>query len=632
MKKIYIGRVFVFAATCLAAFAGGIARAAEIETTVSMETRSVRFQNGVNGYAGALEAGLDKKKPKTASKGKVLIVQRPTDEEGQQVLVQFRDIIGPRSGQVPPGAEITKAVLRVFTGGKTSLHRIFFNRMLVPWNEDATWNSRAWGQNGVPLDDRAALAKPDANNVFYNKNQYYEVDVTESLRAWSEGAPNHGWVLHNVRTHSGPFGYCSSKMDAVGHRPELIVTFDANPSDKAPRVDALSASFAKSRTAGGTATLNLQATDADDDSVKVVFYGRKQAEAAPDYSIILMPDTQYYTRERFGGTLAMLESQVAWIAKQAKRQNIACVFHLGDISDQGDIDELQWKNAAKALYKLEDAALSGLPQGVPYCLAVGNHDQKYPEKGEGGPAKFYNKYFGISHFTGKKYYGGHYGNDNNNYYVLFDAGPEKGLVMSMEYARAHKDPELIKWAVEVFKKHADRRGFVITHYTMAPGLGSPYSPEAAAIHEALKGCPNLMAIIGGHITGEGRRTDVHNGNTVYGIVQDFQFDENGGSGFLGIMTLSPRQNRIHIKTYSPFLNESRTDPASDYSLEYDFGTKIEKYEELGRMNIRSGESAKCIWNNLKTDAAYEWFSEISDGKKTTRTEPQTFQPKSSAAK
>ncbi len=621
----------MWAAIVFATFAACIATAADIATTVSMETRTVRFQNGVNGYAGALEAGIAKAKPNATSTGKVLIVERPKDDEAQQVLVQFRDIIGQRPGQIPPGAGITKAILRIYSGRETSAHRILFNRMLVPWKENATWNAAAWGRDGVRLNGRDAVAAPDASNVFYNKNQYYEVDVTKSLRAWAEGAPNYGWVLHNVRTQSDNYGFCSSKMTSPEQRPELIVTFDADPSNKAPRIDGLSASLGKSRTTGAAAALNLQATDTDNDSLNVVFYGRKQAEAAPDYSIVLMPDTQYYTRERHGGTMPMLEAQVAWIIKVAKQQNIACVFHLGDISDQGDVDEVQWQRASSALYKLENPALTGLPQGVPYCLAVGNHDQKHPG-GDGGTANYYNKYFGVPHFEGKSYYGGHYGKDNNNYYVLFDAGQEKGIVISMEYMRPRKDPDLLKWAAGVIRKHMDRRAFVITHYTMVPGLESPYSPDGKAIHEALKGFPNLTFIAGGHITGEGRRTDVYNGNTVYGIVQDFQFDGDGGKGFLGIVTLSPRQNRIYVKTYSPFLNEWRADPASDYSLDYNFGTKVENFTELNRMTVKSGKNTECVWDNLAPGSSYEWYAEVSDGKKTVKTGPRTFRVNAVAEK
>lgn len=629
----------LWTAILLALIPACIATAADIATTVSMETRTVRFQNGVNGYDGALEVGISKEKPKTTATGKVLVVDGALkDEKPRQVLVRFDGIIGNGAGQVPSGAGITKAILRVYAANETSAHRIFFHRMLVPWKADAAWNYAAWGRDGVRMNGRDAVAEPDVNNVFFNKDHYYEVDVTPSLRAWAAGAPNHGWVLNNTRTQSNKYGFCSSRMTSPKQRPELIVTFDADPANKAPRIGALSASLAKSKTttAAAAASLNIQATDTDNDSLNVVFYGRKEAEAAPDYSIILLPDTQYYTRERHGGTMPMMEAQVSWIIKNAKRHGIASVFHLGDISDQGDVDEVQWQRAAAALYKLEKAVSPAMPDGIPYCLAVGNHDQKFPRVGDkigdGGPAELYNKYFGVPHFKGKSYYGGHYGKDNNNYYVLFDAGQEKGVVISLEYMRPRKDPDVLKWAAGVLKKHSDRRAFVITHYTMSPGLESRYSPDGKAIYEALKGFPNLVFIAGGHVTGEGRRADVHNGRTVYGIVQDFQFDGKGGQGFLGIVTLSPRQNRIHVKTYSPFINEWRTDPASEYSLDYDFGTKVENFTELNRMTVKSGKNTECVWDNLAPGSSYEWYAEVSDGKKTVKTGPRTFRVNAVAEK
>lgn len=604
----------------------------ETPTTVEQETRTVRFQNGMNDYGGTLNIGIDTPPPNTTVTSKVLWVDRVKDGVGQQVLVQFRDIIGNGPRQVPPGAEITKAVLRIYVGRETSRHRIYFHRMLIPWKADATWNSPAWGGNGVRVDDRDALAEADGNNIFFRQNQHYEVDVTAALRAWVGGQPNYGWVLQNIRRQSDPYGFCSSTAAVREQRPELIVTYAADSTNKAPRIGTLAAAVTKSRSTGAiSASLSLQATDTDNDALNVIFYGRKQAEAAPDYSIILLPDTQYYTRQRFGGTENMLASQIDWIVNRARAQNIACVFQLGDISDQGDTDETEWQRAIACFYKLEDPAATGLPHGVPYCMAVGNHDQKFAG-GDNGATKYYNKYFGMSHFAGKSYYGGHYGNNNNNYFVLFNAGGEKGLVFSFEFGRPRKDPEVLRWAEHVAAKFPDRRIFVITHFSMEPGLQSPPGPDGEAIYEAFKHNPNFVLIVGGHITGEGRRADVYKGKTAYTLVQDFQFDENGGSGFLGIMTLSPRQNRIFVKTYSPFLNKWRTDDASDYTLDYDFGAQPGKFTELGRMSIKSGESTRCSWGNLELGAGYEWYAEVSDGKKTARTETRAFQLKLATAK
>ena len=87
---------------------------------------------------------------------------------------------------------------------------------------------------------------------------------------------------------------------------------------------------------------------------------------------------------------------------------------------------LQWVNAQSALSLLDQAI-------VPYGLAVGNHDQYVPS-GDNDPTTLYNQYFGASHFSGRSYYGGHYGEKNNNHYDLFSASGLDFIVIYLEYA------------------------------------------------------------------------------------------------------------------------------------------------------------------------------------------------------
>ncbi|MDQ0640316.1 hypothetical protein QF042_003881 [Pedobacter sp. W3I1] len=102
--------------------------------------------------------------------------------------------------------------------------------------------------------------------------------------------------------------------------------------------------------------------------------------ADDEFAIIVLPDTQYYTSEKSDGKKEMFSAQTEWIAKNAAKENIKYVIHLGDISDDGEKFPQQWVNAAESMYKLEKPQ-SGYPQGIPYGMAVGNHDQtksQYP--------------------------------------------------------------------------------------------------------------------------------------------------------------------------------------------------------------------------------------------------------------
>ena len=51
------------------------------------------------------------------------------------------------------------------------------------------------------------------------------------------------------------------------------------------------------------------------------------------FSIAVLPDTQYYTALRNGGTMEMFYNQIQWIRDNRKKENIEYVIHLGDITD-----------------------------------------------------------------------------------------------------------------------------------------------------------------------------------------------------------------------------------------------------------------------------------------------------------
>ncbi len=65
---------------------------------------------------------------------------------------------------------------------------------------------------------------------------------------------------------------------------------------------------------------------------------------APDFTIIALPDTQYYS-ENVGGTRAAIyTAQTDWIVSQKDYLNIAFVMHLGDVTNFGDTRQLATPN------------------------------------------------------------------------------------------------------------------------------------------------------------------------------------------------------------------------------------------------------------------------------------------------
>ena len=55
-----------------------------------------------------------------------------------------------------------------------------------------------------------------------------------------------------------------------------------------------------------------------------------------EFTIAILPDTQYYTSEKINGKRDMFFAQTDWIVKNAARQHIAYVVQLGDVSDDGE--------------------------------------------------------------------------------------------------------------------------------------------------------------------------------------------------------------------------------------------------------------------------------------------------------
>jgi hypothetical protein len=341
---------------------------------------------------------------------------------------------------------------------------------------------------------------------------------------------------------------------------QLLWTESSGPGTVA-FADPTSAATTAGFSAAGTYVLQLTATDTVDHlSGSATVNITVNPPLASDFTIVALPDTQYYSAGLYGGTAAMFNAQTAWIVSNQASRNIAYVVHLGDIVQDGDQVPAEWGNATVALGALETA-------GIPYGVAVGNHDQT-PEGNPGGTSLF-NHFFGVSRFTGRSYYGGHFGTDNNNHFDLFSAGGLDFIVVYMEYDMS-PNPDVLAWARQLLQTYSTRRAIVVSHYILNGGLNASFSTQGQAIYDALKDSPNLFLMLCGHVTliTEGRRQDTFNGHTVYSLMSDYQSVTNGGDGWLRIMRFSPANNRIDVSTYSPVLGQFENTMGGQFSLSY----------------------------------------------------------------
>jgi len=295
------------------------------------------------------------------------------------------------------------------------------------------------------------------------------------------------------------------------------------------------------------------------------------------FSIAVLPDTQYYTAMRYGGTMKMFQNQINWIIKNKDKEKIAYVIHLGDVTDKNTQEE--WERAKTELYKLE-------AHNIPYGVAVGNHDQTP----NGNPAKgddqtYYNKYFGKDHFIGKHWYGGSLGNNNSNddHFDIFESNGLKFLVMYFAYNQpgtTHYSESyeriVMRWADSVLSANRDRKVILVSHSTMGrgknetsattPGQGSNDNPgqftkQGKVIYDMAKHHNNVFLMLGGHIAGESFRKETYNGNVIKAYLADYQSrqnppysgtkDRNGGNGTMRLMRFNITKHTLSVITFVP---------------------------------------------------------------------------------
>ena len=285
------------------------------------------------------------------------------------------------------------------------------------------------------------------------------------------------------------------------------------------------------------------------------------ASTSSPFTVIALPDTQHYTDSP--GREVIFNSQTTWAVNSQSVRNIVFLTHLGDLTENGgeDFDDNEWIIVDTAMSILERTADPS--DDLPFGVTPGNHDTI------GGTMKF-EEWFGVARFSGRSYYGGHYGSDNLNSYGLFSASGLDFILIHIDSSDSTPSAGALEWADGLLKADINRRGIVVTHRPLG-STGNPASFSAAgqAIYDALKDNPNFFLMLGGHLNGEGQRQDTFDGHTVYTLLSDYQGRSNGGDGWLRIMEFQPANNQIQVYTYTPYHDEFETDANSQFTLSYD---------------------------------------------------------------
>jgi hypothetical protein len=184
------------------------------------------FQQGVDEYAGAVDTEIWALAAKTILNANPNASSDADNDGGEsQVLMRFDGIFGDSSRQIPLHSVILSArlIVSAFDQGTT----VNLHRMLVPFGDAATWDSMI---AGVSADGLEASRQKDGFTfgTISASTSGAIFDVTDTVQAWSNGQPNHGWVFLN--TGGNGWDFYVSEFEKIEQRPRLEIRF--SPLDR----------------------------------------------------------------------------------------------------------------------------------------------------------------------------------------------------------------------------------------------------------------------------------------------------------------------------------------------------------------------------------------------------------------
>lgn len=307
--------------------------------------------------------------------------------------------------------------------------------------------------------------------------------------------------------------------------------------------------------------------------------GEPPALAKGSFTIAVLPDTQNYSEKFPQHYLA----QTKWIVENREKRNIACVLHLGDVTNRNSRPE--WENAQRAMRQLDGH--------VPYFMALGNHDYS-----DGGGCKdrttLFNEYFPLAKAKESKHFGGVYDKEPErleNSFHTFEVGGRKFLVISLEFGpRA----DVVRWANEVAAKHADREAILITHAYMFSdetrydwkkhGKKQTWNPHDYPVAKAsmddvndgeelwqklISKHENFILTLNGHVLNDGLArltTQTPKQRDVHQVLVNFQMKPQGGDGWLRLLEFKADGRTVQTYDYSPTRDERNEAEHNQFQL------------------------------------------------------------------
>jgi Concanavalin A-like lectin/glucanases superfamily/Calcineurin-like phosphoesterase len=283
-----------------------------------------------------------------------------------------------------------------------------------------------------------------------------------------------------------------------------------------------------------------------------------------NYNFLFVPDTQKYSNHN----PEIFNSQMKWIAKNTKKNNIVMNAFVGDIVDSNS--EVQWNRSLEAISHLEK-------KKIPYIMAAGNHDYA------GGDP--FLTYYGPERFADKEYY---MGSSPSGYgsYALVEAGSYEYLFLIVDMKNLQMD---LEWSKKVLDQHKDKPTIIVSHDIIYPEIENNQTVAAQSANgkliwdELVNEHNQVFMTVNGHyfgITHQVQQNAV--GNNVIQMLVNYQNIYRGGNGWLRLVEFDEEKHKLFFRTYSPFIDKMSkkestyvdykflTDPSNHFELDFNF--------------------------------------------------------------
>lgn len=318
--------------------------------------------------------------------------------------------------------------------------------------------------------------------------------------------------------------------------------------------------------------------------------------SGPDFTIIVLPDPQYYASHNPD----IFDQQVRWIVNNISALNIKLVVEVGDTVDGGG-DLSQWKTASDSLARMDGKA--------PYFVAIGNHDYNADDpQNRTASATNFNRYFGPSRFANS--YSGWLGSypkgSDESYYGAITINGKRYLILALEF---YPRDTTLQWAAAVLDQNPDAEALIVTHgYEYVDNthvaLCDTYDAEYYGMgadndgdemwRKLVSRYPNVSMVFSGHVVkGSGVMASAHQteagvyGNVVNELLINGQNMVDGGQGYLRILKVSPAKNEVRASTYSPILKSYLNDSANSYTVPWHANANSGSGAISGRVHNKS---------------------------------------------